>query len=63
MRVTLELFARDERIEGCLHAPQRQPVDFTGVLGLLHVLEELNLEPPPVANENPASPQRQGEFT
>jgi hypothetical protein len=49
VRVTLELFATDERIEGCLYAPHRQPIDFSGVLGLLHAIEQLDLDPPPVA--------------
>ena len=51
MRVTLDLFASDERIEGRLHAPNRsEPVEFSGVLQLLHVLEDLDLEPPPAAD-------------
>lgn len=48
--MTLELFTSDERIEGWLHAPhRREPVPFSGVLGLLHAIEGLELDPPPQA--------------
>jgi hypothetical protein len=54
VRVTLELFATDGHLEGCLHPPHRRPIDFSGVLGLLHAIEELDLEPPPgIADPRP----------
>jgi hypothetical protein len=57
--VTLELFASDERIEGRLHASHRpEPVPFSGVLGLLHAIEDLELEPPPAAEPVEQQPRR-----
>jgi hypothetical protein len=63
VRVTLELFVKDERIEGCLRAPHRPPVDFTGVLGLLHAIEQLDLEPAAEANADSGRRQRTGEIS
>jgi hypothetical protein len=47
VRVTLELFATDDRITGSIKPASGAPIPFSGVLDLLRAIEQLHPEPPP----------------
>lgn len=55
MRVTLELYADGDHLEGrVVPAAGGAPVPFSGVLELLHVLEQLRPGPPPLSDHEVA---------
>jgi hypothetical protein len=47
VRVTLELFATEDRITGSIEPASGTPIPFSGVLELLRAIEQLHPEPPP----------------
>ena len=54
MRVSLELFATNGRIEGRLSPHDgRRAIAFSGVLELVAALEDLDPEPPPTPTPEP----------
>lgn len=57
--MTLDLFATEGRIEGRLHASHlRAPIPFSGVLELLHAVEELHLELCSNESTDPSAPRK-----
>jgi hypothetical protein len=60
VRVTLELFATEDRITGRIEPASGAPIPFSGVLELLRAIEQLHPEAPPVTSDD-RDPQRRGE--
>jgi hypothetical protein len=60
VRVTLELFATDERIIGSIEPADGAPIPFSGVLELLRAIEQLHPGPPPVTVDD-RDPRRRGD--
>ena len=60
MRVTLELFATQDRITGRIEPASGAPILFSGVLELLRAIEQLHPEAPPITPDDRAQ-QRRGD--